>query len=181
MLFRSIIKGKKVGKATITITAKSNKKVKATVKVTVKKGNTPVVSTPLPVVGTPTPQVTNVPNPTKAPDPSVAPTSVPTATPTKKPVRTPVPSTPTPVPTPPAEMLDHYSAPHTLEFNEETVVTQGAGGSYVINDDGSITISVNEQYCGVGFQTPIDLEENNFDTVTITYKEIGRASWRERV
>ncbi|MCI8307685.1 MAG: hypothetical protein HFH14_06510 [Lachnospiraceae bacterium] len=185
---KGVIKGKKVGKATITVTAKANKKVKTKVKVTVKKADTPVITTaPAPVVGTPTPVVTSAPNPTNVPDSTNAPTSAPTPTPTKRPVKTPVPSTPTPVPTPPAEMLDHGSAPHTLEFNEETVVTQGAGGSYVINDDGSITISVNEQYCGVGFQTPIDLKENNFDTVTITYKDAtnvgsgyGSGLWRDR-
>ncbi|MDE6635319.1 MAG: hypothetical protein K2K09_01780, partial [Lachnospiraceae bacterium] len=99
----------------------------------------------------------------------------PKPTPTPKPA-TPAPPTPTPRPTPtpeptsPPEMLDHYSAPYTLVFGSDTVKTQGSS-SYTLNDDGTVTIQVSGQYSGIAFVLPKDLEENNFDTVTVTYKD----------
>lgn len=172
---KGVVKGKKIGKATITVTSKSNKKVKTKVTVTVKKADV-AAATPTPGVNQPAVTTAPVVPATNAPDT----TKAPTATPTNKPAKTTrPPSTPTPEPTPPTEMLDHGSAPYTLEFNENTIILQdgrdeetGKGSAYVINEDGSVTISNNKLYAGIAFKIPEDLKENNFDTVTVTYKDV---------
>ena len=115
---------------------------------------------------TPTPTTKPTEKPTAAPKPTPTPTTKPTATPTATPKPTPTPAKPTP----PADMLDHYSAPYELKFSGETVKTQG-NASWDLNSDGSVTIKVKSQYSGIAFVVPVDLVENNFDTVTITYKD----------
>ena len=100
-----------------------------------------------------------VPKPTATPSPTPAPSPTPTPEPTA-----------TPEPTPPPEMLDHYSAPYTLVFGDNTVKTQG-NASYTLGGDGTVTIKVSGQYSGVSFVLPEGLDENNFDTVTVTYKD----------
>lgn len=173
---KGVVTGKKIGKATVTVTSKSNKKVKAKVTVTVRKADVPV-ATPTP--GTNVPVVTTPPAAPATPTPGAS--TEPTATPTPRPAKTTrPPATPTPEPTAPSEMLDHPSAPYTLEFNENNIELQGArndetgekGSAYVINEDGSVTISNNKLYCGIAFKIPADLKENNFDTVTVTYKDV---------
>lgn len=114
---------------------------------------------------------TSAPTPTQAAEPTTTP---PTTKPTEKPTSAPTPTkkpTPPPAgPTPPADMLDHYSAPYELKFSDETVKTQN-NASWDLNSDGSVTIKVKSQYSGIAFVVPVDLVENNFDTVTITYKD----------
>ena len=94
--------------------------------------------------------------------PTATPTTAPTATPTAAP-------TEEPGPTPPPEMADEPSAPYTVKFGSDTIATQGQA-SYVINEDGTVTISVAAQYSGVGFMVPDSVKEDNFDTVTVKYK-----------
>ena len=126
---KGVITGKKVGKATITVTSKTNKKVKAKVTVTVRNNDIPAAS--------PTPVVTP-PAATTAP---AAPTNavVPTATPTNKPAKTTrPPKTPTPIPTekpkaetPSEDVLD-VMAISQLVTAEGIVQTE--------NEDGSVTL-----------------------------------------
>lgn len=171
---KGVITGKKKGSTTITVTSKKNKKVKATVKVTVKNKS---AATPTPVanpVATATATAAATAAPTNGPtgQPTVAPTPVKTQRPTGTPRPT---ASPTPDPTRPPELDGKKpSAPYTLAFNENTIVVQGGeeDAGYVINNDGSVTIHVNKLYCGVAFVIPADLKENNFDTVTVTYKDV---------
>ena len=65
-----------------------------------------------------------------------------------------------------------YSAPYSLEFSVETVKASQSGSAYTLNNDGSVTISVSAQYQGISFLLPDSLAERNYDTVTITYKDV---------
>ncbi len=114
---------------------------------------------------------TRKPTATPTRKPTATPTQKPTATPTQKPTATPtLKPGETPKPTPPSDMLDHYSAPYSLKLSNDTLSVQG-NASYELNSDGSVTIQVKQQYSGIAFIVPVDLLENNFDTVTITYKD----------
>lgn len=73
------IVAKKAGKTTITVTSKSNKKVKATCKITVKKKVTPTKKPTATVAPTATPEPTATVAPTATPEPTA--TIAPTATP----------------------------------------------------------------------------------------------------
>ena len=65
-----------------------------------------------------------------------------------------------------------YSAPYSLEFSDETVKASQSGSAYTLNNDGSVTISVSARYQGISFLLPDSLAERNYDTVTITYKDV---------
>lgn len=174
------VTGKKKGSAKITATYKlGKKKTKLTCKVTVGT-----------VAPTAAPTTAATVAPTAAPTiaATVAPTTAaPSATPakTQKPKKTPGPTaTPTPEPTKPP-MAD-VSAPYVLPFSEDTIQIQ-ENASYVINDDGTVTINVAQQYSGIKFVIAEALEDNNFDTVTVTYKNpvnvgdgFGCGLWRDK-
>ena len=74
---KGVVKAKKAGTATITATSKSNKKVKATCRIKVKKRTTPTV--------TPTATPTAAPTTTPIATPSVTPSATPEPTPTSAP------------------------------------------------------------------------------------------------
>ena len=171
---KGVVKGVKEGNTKITVTAKKNKKVKTTVKVKV----TPAVDVKTSAAPSIAPSVA----PSAAPDKSATPTqavkptdqpqqteAAATGTPKPKTTRSPRPKA-TPSPEPTAPPMGAPAAPYKLTLSDDTVIDQ-AGGSHVINADGSATISVTQQYGGVGFVAPADLKDNNFDTVTVTYKD----------
>ena len=169
---KGVVKGVKEGKTKITVTAKKNKKVKTTVKVKV----TPAVDVKTSAAPSIAPSVapSAAPNKSATPTQAVKPTDQPqqteaAATGTPKPTRSPRPKA-TPSPEPTAPPMGAPAAPYKLTLSEDTVIDQ-TGGSHVINADGSATISVTQQYGGVGFVVPADLKDNNFDTVTVTYKD----------
>ncbi len=140
---KGVVKGKKVGKAIITVTSKSNKKAKAKVTVNVKSKNPTSTAATQPPVVTATPAVTATPgsDATSAPGSDV--TSVPdvtnqpaTSEPTSKPTKKP--STPKPTPTekpkaeePKDEVLD-VMAISELDIAEGVKKTD--------NEDGSVTL-----------------------------------------
>ncbi len=170
---KGVVKGVKEGKTKITVTAKKNKKVKTTVKVKV----IPAVDVKTSAAPSIAPSVapSAVPNKAATPTQAVKPTDQPkqteaaTGTPKPKTTRSPRPkATPSPEPTVPP--MGAPAAPYKLTLSDDTVIDQ-TGGSHVINADGSATISVTQQYGGVGFVVPADLKDNNFDTVTVTYKD----------
>ncbi len=113
-------------------------------------------------VKTEAPVKTDEPTQTEAPAKTQAPKE------TEAPVKTQAPKE-TQAPTRPPEMLDHFSAPYRLEFNNATVKTQG-NASFTL-DGNKVNIEVSGQYAGVAFVVPDSVEENNFDTVTITYEK----------
>ena len=171
---KGVVKGVKEGNTKITVTAKKNKKVKTTVKVKV----TPAVDVKTSAAPSIAPSVapSAVPNKSATPTQAVKPTDQPqqteaaaTGTPKPKTTRSPRPKA-TPSPEPTAPPMGAPAAPYKLTLSDDTVIDQ-AGGSHVINADGSATISVTQQYGGVGFVAPADLKDNNFDTVTVTYKD----------
>ena len=171
---KGVVKGVKEGKTKITVTAKKNKKVKTTVKVKV----TPAVDVKTSAAPSIAPSVapSAVPNKSATPTQAVKPTDQPqqteaaaTGTPKPKTTRSPRPKA-TPSPEPTAPPMGAPAAPYKLTLSDDTVVDQ-TGGSHVINADGSATISVTQQYGGVGFVAPADLKDNNFDTGTVTYKD----------
>ena len=169
---KGVVKGVKEGKTKITVTAKKNKKVKTTVKVKV----TPAVDVKTSAAPSIAPSVapSAAPNKSATPTQAVKPTDQPqqteaAATGTPKPTRSPRPKA-TPSPEPTAPPMGAPAAPYKLTLSDDTVIDQ-TGGSHVINADGSATISVTQQYGGVGFVVPADLKDNNFDTVTVTYKD----------
>ena len=171
---KGVVKGVKEGKTKITVTAKKNKKVKTTVKVKV----TPAVDVKTSAAPSIAPSVapSAAPNKSATPTQAVKPTDQPqqteaaaTGTPKPKTTRSPRPKA-TPSPEPTAPPMGSPAAPYKLTLSDDTVVDQ-TGGSHVINADGSATISVTQQYGGVGFVVPADLKDNNFDTVTVTYKD----------
>ena len=171
---KGVVKGVKEGKTKITVTAKKNKKVKTTVKVKV----TPAVDVKTSAAPSIAPSVapSAAPNKSATPTQAVKPTDQPqqteaaaTGTPKPKTTRSPRPKA-TPSPEPTAPPMGAPAAPYKLTLSDDTVIDQ-AGGSHVINADGSATISVTQQYGGVGFVAPADLKDNNFDTVTVTYKD----------
>ena len=172
---KGVVKGVKEGNTKITVTAKKNKKVKTTVKVKV----TPAVDVKTSAAPSIAPSVAPSAVPNKAATPTqaaVKPTDQPqqteaaaTGTPKPKVTRSPRPAA-TPSPEPTAPPMGAPAAPYKLTLSDDTVIDQ-AGGSHVINADGSATISVTQQYGGVGFVAPADLKDNNFDTVTVTYKD----------
>ena len=174
------ITAKAPGKAKVTVKSKKNKKVKVKVMVTVVE-----------------PKVVTTPSPTVAPSATVAPTKVPgivtkapatatpkvTTKPTRKPTAKPVVPTDTPKPTKPP--MGNPAAPYTFQFNDTTVANSG-DGSYVVNADGSVTISVTAQYGGVAFTVPESIAKSNYNTVTISYKDatnvgegFGCGLWRD--
>ena len=185
---KGVVKGVKEGKTKITVTAKKNKKVKTTVKVKV----TPAVDVKTSAAPSIAPSVapSAAPNKSATPTQAVKPTDQPqqteaaaTGTPKPKTTRSPRPKA-TPSPEPTAPPMGAPAAPYKLTLSDDTVIDQ-AGGSHVINADGSATISVTQQYGGVGFVAPADLKDNNFDTVTVTYKDatnvgggFGCSLWR---
>lgn len=167
---KGVIKAKAVGTAKIKVTSKVNKKAKATVKVTV---TTPSVVSPSAQPTTPVQNVT--PNPTATAPVDTA-TDVPAATDTPKPTRTPrptaVPTTPTPEPTPPP-MKDPgapYELPFVLDGDTPNIVPQG-DATVEANGDGSVKVTVNTQYSGMAFNVPTEMLENNYDTMTVYYKD----------
>ena len=171
---KGVVKGVKEGKTKITVTAKKNKKVKTTVKVKV----TPAVDVKTSAAPSIAPSVapSAAPNKSATPTQAVKPTDQPqqteaaaTGTPKPKTTRSPRPKA-TPSPEPTAPPMGAPAAPYKLTLSDDTVIDQ-TGGSHVINADGSATISVTQQYGGVGFVVPADLKDNNFDTVTVTYKD----------
>ena len=171
---KGVVKGVKEGNTKITVTAKKNKKVKTTVKVKV----TPAVDVKTSAAPSIAPSVapSAAPNKSATPTQAVKPTDQPqqteaaaTGTPKPKTTRSPRPKA-TPSPEPTAPPMGAPAAPYKLTLSDDTVIDQ-AGGSHVINADGSATISVTQQYGGVGFVAPADLKDNNFDTVTVTYKD----------
>ena len=171
---KGVVKGVKEGKTKITVTAKKNKKVKTTVKVKV----TPAVDVKTSAAPSIAPSVapSAAPNKSATPTQAVKPTDQPqqteaaaTGTPKPKTTRSPRPKA-TPSPEPTAPPMGAPAAPYKLTLSDDTVIDQ-AGGSHVINADGSATISVTQQYGGVSFVVPADLKDNNFDTVTVTYKD----------
>ncbi len=171
---KGVVKGVKEGKTKITVTAKKNKKVKTTVKVKV----TPAVDVKTSAAPSIAPSVapSAVPNKSATPTQAVKPTDQPqqteaaaTGTPKPKTTKSPRPKA-TPSPEPTAPPMGAPAAPYKLTLSDDTVIDQ-TGGSHVINADGSATISVTQQYGGVGFVAPADLKDNNFDTVTVTYKD----------
>ena len=185
---KGVVKGVKEGKTKITVTAKKNKKVKTTVKVKV----TPAVDVKTSAAPSIAPSVapSAAPNKSATPTQAVKPTDQPqqteaaaTGTPKPKTTRSPRPKA-TPSPEPTAPPMGAPAAPYKLTLSDDTVIDQ-AGGSHVINADGSATISVTQQYGGVSFVVPADLKDNNFDTVTVTYKDatnvgggFGCSLWR---
>ena len=171
---KGVVKGVKEGKTKITVTAKKNKKVKTTVKVKV----TPAVDVKTSAAPSIAPSVapSAAPNKSATPTQAVKPTDQPqqteaaaTGTPKPKTTKSPRPKA-TPSPEPTAPPMGAPAAPYKLTLSDDTVIDQ-TGGSHVINADGSATISVTQQYGGVGFVAPADLKDNNFDTVTVTYKD----------
>ena len=171
---KGVVKGVKEGNTKITVTAKKNKKVKTTVKVKV----TPAVDVKTSAAPSIAPSVapSAAPNKSATPTQAVKQTDQPqqteaaaTGTPKPKTTRSPRPKA-TPSPEPTAPPMGAPAAPYKLTLSDDTVIDQ-AGGSHVINADGSATISVTQQYGGVGFVAPADLKDNNFDTVTVTYKD----------
>ncbi len=171
---KGVVKGVKEGKTKITVTAKKNKKVKTTVKVKV----TPAVDVKTSAAPSIAPSVapSAAPNKSATPTQAVKPTDQPqqteaaaTGTPKPKVTRSPRPAA-TPSPEPTAPPMGAPAAPYKLTLSDDTVIDQ-SGGSHVINADGSATITVTQQYGGVGFVAPADLKDNNFDTVTVTYKD----------
>lgn len=166
---KGVIKAKAVGSAKIKVTSKVNKKAKATVKVTV---TTPSVVSPSAQPTTPVQNVT--PNPT-ATAPADTATDVPAATDTPKPTRTPrptaVPTTPTPEPTQPPMNPPGapYELPFVLDGDAPNIVPQG-DATVEANGDGSVKVTVNTQYSGMAFNVPTEMLENNYDTMTVYYK-----------
>ena len=187
---KGVVKGVKEGKTKIIVTAKKNKKVKTTVKVKV----TPAVDVKTSAAPSIAPSVapSAAPNKSATPTQAVKPTDQPqqteaaaTGTPKPKTTRSPRPKA-TPSPEPTAPPMGAPAAPYKLTLSDDTVVDQD-GGSHVINADGSATITVTQQYGGARFTVPadLDLKDNNFDTVTVTYKDatnvgggFGCSLWR---
>lgn len=167
---KGVIKAKAVGTAKIKVTSKVNKKAKATVKVTV---TTPSVVSPSAQPTTPVQNIT--PNPTATAPVDTA-TDVPAATDTPKPTRTPrptaVPTTPTPEPTPPTlkDPGAPYELPFVLDGDTPNIVPQG-DATVEANGDGSVKVTVNTQYSGMAFNVPTEMLENNYDTMTVYYKD----------
>ena len=162
------VTGKKKGSAKIMATYKlGKKKTKLTCKVTVGT-----------VAPTAAPTTAATVAPTAAPTiaATVAPTTAaPSATPakTQRPKKTAGPTaTPTPEPTKPADMKDAPSAPYNMVFADAIITFQGSKASATINDDGSVTISNAELYGGISFELPETVTDNNFDTVTVTYRDV---------
>ena len=164
---KGVIKAKAVGTAKIKVTSKVNKKVKATVKVTVT--TQPVVSPSV----QPTETVQNTQSPVITETPAA--TAEPSATDTPKPTRTPrptsVPTTPTPEPTQPPmkEPGAPYELPFVLDGENPNIVPQ-EDATVEANADGSVTVKVNAQYSGMAFNVPTEMLENNYDTITVYYK-----------
>lgn len=118
---KGVVTAKKAGKATITATAKGNKKAKATCKITVKAAKKKATPTPQNTNQTPSPAPSGTPALSGSPEPSDTP--APSKTP--KPTRTPKPTLP-PDPTPGGPLLSPNPEPDYMklhaDFNVGTVV-----------------------------------------------------------
>lgn len=174
---KGVIKGKKAGKATITVTSKKNKKAKAKVTVTVKAADErQVVPT---IAPTSTPAASSAPNTqTAAPNQTVAPSATPVTTapattaPTKKPTVTQPPKTdapPTSTPVWDGKDVDEY------KFDVQKQLWTNDWYEKKNNDDGSVTLTRGKGEQGwqvgeFGFVIPRDVVGNQHKLTKIIIK-----------
>lgn len=177
---KGVITAKKKGTANITVTSKANKKAKAVVKVTVKDASAAPSATPVT-----TPVATQHATPSIVPAKPTATTVVTTdatSTPTNKPSATPKRTkgptpTPTAVPTPKYDKPDETAAPYVnLPLTESSFVNEAeSSASYVINEDGTLTLTFTSQYGAFNFYIPDNAANyySDYKSVVLTYKSSG--------
>ena len=139
-----LVKGKKAGKTTVTVT-QTLKKKKSTigkVTVTVKKASKPKV----------TPQVTPSKKPDVTPEatPDTTPITTPDVTPTAKPGDTPAPPAETKKPTTEGLVLEGEQLKPTTEDDR-------TNGQYTLNDDGSVEVKASWKYYAIALPKPLNL------------------------
>ena len=178
---KGVITAKKKGTANITVTSKANKKAKAVVKVTVKNASAATPSA-TPVT---TPVATQQATPSIVPAKPTATTVVTTeatSTPTNKPSATPKRTkgptpTPTAVPTPKYDKPEETAAPYVnLPLTESSFVNENeSSAAYVINEDGTLTLTFTGQYGAFNFYIPDNAANyySDYKSVVLTYKSSG--------
>ena len=63
-----------------------------------------------------------------------------------------------------------YELPFVLDGDTPNIVPQG-DATVEANGDGSVKVTVNTQYSGMAFNVPTEMLENNYDTMTVYYKD----------
>lgn len=182
---KGVIKGKKAGKTTITVTSKKNKKAKAKVTVTVKKAvdDQKPVTTPAPSntpAASATPGVTNAPVVSGTPATAPA-TEVPAAT-TPAGTKTPATQKP-PVTTGPTKAPASTATPNIIDLDEYKIdlkKTLWTNEYYERKDnsDGSVTLTrgngdADWQVGEFGFELPRNEvgDQHKFKGIIIKYKD----------